>query len=123
MSKKRTRYSAQFKLQLAMEAAKGLKTINELATDHAMDCIERLAKRQAMEHLRSDPGTKQPIERFVGKKLGRERQRSIDNPQAIESPRLTASSGVSSAGASRRRRASLILTRPQSWIIQATSPR
>ena len=32
MAKPRTRYSAQFKFQLALEAAKGLKTINELAS-------------------------------------------------------------------------------------------
>ena len=36
MSKKRTRYSAQFKFQLALEAAKGLKTINELASEHSV---------------------------------------------------------------------------------------
>jgi len=36
MSKKRTRYSAQLKFQLAMEAAKGIKTINELASEHGV---------------------------------------------------------------------------------------
>jgi transposase-like protein len=36
MPKKRTRYSAQFKFQLALEAAKGLKTINELASEHGV---------------------------------------------------------------------------------------
>jgi transposase-like protein len=36
MSKKRTRYSAQFKFRLALEAAKGLKTINELASEHGV---------------------------------------------------------------------------------------
>ncbi len=36
MSKHRTRYSAQFKFQLALEAAKGLKTINELASEHGV---------------------------------------------------------------------------------------
>jgi putative transposase len=36
MSKKRMRYSAQFKFQLALEAAKGLKTINELASEHSV---------------------------------------------------------------------------------------
>ena len=36
MSKKRARYSAQFKFQLALEAAKGLKTINELASEHGV---------------------------------------------------------------------------------------
>jgi len=36
MSKQRTRYSAQFKFQLALEAAKGLKTINALASEHGV---------------------------------------------------------------------------------------
>jgi putative transposase len=36
MSKQRTRYRAQFKFQLALEAAKGLKTINELASEHGV---------------------------------------------------------------------------------------
>ena len=36
MSLKRTRYSAQFTFQLALEAAKGLKTINELASEHGV---------------------------------------------------------------------------------------
>lgn len=36
MSKPRTRYSAQFKFQLALEAVKGLKTINELASEHGV---------------------------------------------------------------------------------------
>jgi transposase-like protein len=36
MSKQRRRYSAQFKFQLALEAAKGLKTINELASEHGV---------------------------------------------------------------------------------------
>jgi transposase-like protein len=36
MSKQRSRYSAQFKFQLALEAAKGLKTLNELASEHSV---------------------------------------------------------------------------------------
>jgi transposase-like protein len=36
MSKRRARYSAQFKFQLALEAAKGLKTINDLASEHGV---------------------------------------------------------------------------------------
>jgi putative transposase len=36
MAQKRTRYSAQFKFHLALEAAKGLKTINELASEHSV---------------------------------------------------------------------------------------
>jgi transposase-like protein len=35
MSTKRTRYSPQFTFQLALEAAKGLKTINELASEYS----------------------------------------------------------------------------------------
>ena len=36
MSKKRMRYSAQFKFQLALGAAKGLKTIQEWASEHSV---------------------------------------------------------------------------------------
>jgi transposase len=36
MSTQRNRYSAQFKFQLALEAAKGLKTINEMASEHGV---------------------------------------------------------------------------------------
>jgi putative transposase len=36
MSKKRTRYSAQFKFQVALEATRGLKTLNELASEHSV---------------------------------------------------------------------------------------
>src|SRR5215510_5866649 len=53
-------------------------------TPIGLDFIERPAQLKAIEHLRSNPGTKQQIERFVGKKLGRERQRSIGKPSAIE---------------------------------------
>src|SRR5438093_2451080 len=53
-------------------------------TPIGMDFIERPAQLKAIEPLRSHPGTKQQIERFVGKKLGRERQWSIGKPQAIE---------------------------------------
>jgi len=52
-------------------------------TPLGMDFIERPAKLQAMAPLRSDPGTQPPIERVVGKKLGRERQRSLGKSQAI----------------------------------------
>ena len=34
MAKKRKRYSAQFKFQIALEAVKGLKTVNQLASEH-----------------------------------------------------------------------------------------
>jgi putative transposase len=36
LAKPRTRSSAQFKFQLALEAAKGLKTINALAREHGV---------------------------------------------------------------------------------------
>ena len=36
MSKQRHRYRAQCKFQLALEAAQGLKTINELASEHGV---------------------------------------------------------------------------------------
>ena len=36
MVKQRKQYSADFKFKLALEAAKGLKTINELASEHAV---------------------------------------------------------------------------------------
>ena len=34
MTKKRKQYKAEFKFQMALEAAKGLKTINQLAGEH-----------------------------------------------------------------------------------------
>ena len=55
-------------------------------TPLGLDFIECPTTRKAMEHLRSDPGTPQQIERFVGKKLGGKRQRAIGKPQAIEDP-------------------------------------
>ena len=36
MTKKRKRYRAQFKFQVALEAAKGLKTVNQLASEHEL---------------------------------------------------------------------------------------
>jgi transposase-like protein len=36
MRKKRNNYSAQFKFQVALEAAKGLKTINQLSSEHGV---------------------------------------------------------------------------------------
>lgn len=33
MSKKRNRYNSEFKFRVALEAAKGLKTINDLASE------------------------------------------------------------------------------------------
>lgn len=36
MAKQRKQYSAEFKFKIALEAAKGLKTINELASEHSV---------------------------------------------------------------------------------------
>ena len=36
MSQQRTRYSAQFTFHLTLEAAQGLRTINELASEHGV---------------------------------------------------------------------------------------
>jgi len=36
MTKKRNRYSAQFKFQVALDAAKGQKTINEIASEQGL---------------------------------------------------------------------------------------
>lgn len=36
MTQKRKQYKAEFKFQMALEAAKGLKTINQLASEHEL---------------------------------------------------------------------------------------
>jgi len=36
MSNKRRQYSANFKFQVALEAAKGLKTVNQLASEQGL---------------------------------------------------------------------------------------
>jgi putative transposase len=36
LTKKRKQYNAQFKFKVALEAAKGLKTINQLASEHEL---------------------------------------------------------------------------------------
>lgn len=36
MTQKRKRYSAQFKFQVALEAVKGLKTVNQLASEYEL---------------------------------------------------------------------------------------
>ena len=36
MTKKRKQYKAEFKFQIALEAVKGLKTINQLASEHEL---------------------------------------------------------------------------------------
>jgi hypothetical protein len=53
-------------------------------TPRGMDVIERPATLKASAHLRADARTQQQIKRFVGKKLGRERQRAIGTSHAIE---------------------------------------
>ena len=49
-----------------------------------MDLIECPAHLEAMEHVRSDPGTTPQIAWFVGKKLGGERSWSLGKPQAMK---------------------------------------
>src|SRR5438105_1934498 len=75
-------------MEALLNAFLGTDSQSQLAkqqiTPIGMDFIERPAKLKAIEHLRSDPRTKQQVERFVGKKLGRERQGAIGKPQAIE---------------------------------------
>ena len=53
-------------------------------TPISMDFIERPTKLKAIAPLRSDSGTQQQIERLVSKKLGREGQRSLGKPSAME---------------------------------------
>jgi putative transposase len=49
-TKRRKRYSAQFKFQVALDAAKGTATINELATKHSLHPKEISQwKRQLLE--------------------------------------------------------------------------
>src|SRR5215211_7471617 len=75
-------------MEALLNAFLGTASQSQLAqqqiTPIGMDFIERPAKLEAIEHLRSNPRTKQQIERFVGKKLGGERQGAIGKPQAIE---------------------------------------
>ena len=50
MSKNRNHYSSQFKFQVALEAAKGMKTINQLASEHSLHPnLISLWKRQLIE--------------------------------------------------------------------------
>jgi putative transposase len=50
MGKKRRQYSAKYKFQVALEAAKGQKTINELASEYSIHPNQiRNWKRQLME--------------------------------------------------------------------------
>ena len=50
MTKKRNRYSSQFEFQVALDAAKGLQTTNELASEHGLHPNQASQwKRQLME--------------------------------------------------------------------------
>ena len=50
MTKKRKQYKAEFKFQMALEAAKGLKTINQLASEHDLHPTQVSQwKRQLLE--------------------------------------------------------------------------
>src|SRR5437016_13121691 len=61
-------------MEALLNAFLGTDSQSQLAkqqiTPIGMDLIERPAKLKAIEHLCSNPRTKQQIERFVGKKLG-----------------------------------------------------
>ena len=60
-------------LEALLNAFPGTDSQSQLAkqqiTPIGMDFIERPAKLKAIEHLCADPGSKQQIEWFVGKKL------------------------------------------------------
>src|SRR5919201_166511 len=71
-------------LKAFLGTARQRQLAKQSITPIGMDFIKRPTKLKAIEHLRSDAGTKQQIERFVGKKLGRERQWAIGKSQAIE---------------------------------------
>jgi len=50
LTKKRKQYKAEFKFQMALEAAKGLKTINQLASEHDLHPTQVSQwKRQLLE--------------------------------------------------------------------------
>ena len=66
MTKKRKRYSAQFKFQVALEAIKGLKTVNQLASEHQLHPNQVSQwKRQLLEEGATifDNGTAQQQQR------------------------------------------------------------
>src|ERR1043165_9133381 len=71
-------------LNAFLDTARQRQLAKQEITPIGLDFIERPAQLKAIEHLRSHTGTKQQIERFVGKKLGGERQRAIGKSQAIE---------------------------------------
>lgn len=68
MSKNRNQYSAQFKFQVALEAAKCLKTINQLATEHG--CHPNLVSQWKRQLI--DDGTS--IFNHSPARLGREHE-------------------------------------------------
>ena len=50
MTKKRKKYSSQFKFKVALEAVKGLQTINEIASNHGVHPNQvRTWKKQLLE--------------------------------------------------------------------------
>jgi putative transposase len=66
LTKKRKRYSAQFKFQVALEAIKGLKTVNQLASEHQLHPNQVSQwKRQLLEEGATifDNGTAQQQQR------------------------------------------------------------
>jgi len=66
LTKKRKRYSAQFKLQVALEDIKGLKTVNQLASEHELHPNQVSQwKRQLLEEGATifDNGTAQQQQR------------------------------------------------------------
>ena len=75
MSKRRARYSAQFKFQLALEAVKGLKTINELASEHGVHPTQISEwKRQLLDAgdtLFNRDGARHGVDEFFCSKEGK----------------------------------------------------
>ena len=54
MRKKRQQYSAEFKAKVALEAIKGVRTVNEIATHYEVHPTQVAQwKKQAVEHLRA----------------------------------------------------------------------
>lgn len=56
----------------------------EQITAIGVDLIKSATEFEAMKHIGFDPGTKEEIERLVGKKLWGQRQWPIGKPSAIE---------------------------------------
>ena len=98
MLKKRTRYTAQLTLQLALEAAKGLKAMNELASEYGMHPTQiREWKRQRLDAgdtLFNRHGARQHREQREREVERYEHMRRIDEPYTKTPfdgwPRMTA---------------------------------